>query len=65
MNINAAVKDLLNQRIAWPPAYKMECGNFQDAIMSKIKHLFCTHRIRCTDDQAADIAAKIWRELRE
>lgn len=65
MNISAAVQDLLNQRIEWPPAHRMECGAFQDAVMPKIKRRLFKARIRCGEDQAAEIAARIWRELRE
>lgn len=56
----AFVDDLLRQRIDWPPARKMECGEFQDIVIPDIKR-----RLACTDNQAAKIAAKIWEKLRK
>ncbi len=55
----AFVDDLLRQRIDWPPALKLECREFKDLTIPEIKR-----RLACNEDQAADIAAKIWRVLR-
>lgn len=62
MIIDDAVKDLLNQCIAWPHAKRMECVEFQKRVIPVIKRLlidyYCT-----TDDEAREIATRIWRKL--
>ena len=64
MDIAPTVKALLNQRIARPHADKMECVTFQEATINMILRHFRSAGFRCSEGEALEIAARIWRDLR-
>ena len=64
MDVAPTVKALLNQRIDWPNADQMECGAFQEATINMILRHFRSAGFRCSEGEALEIAARIWRELR-